>query len=278
MRALAVRNNTFDYASLDDRTRAVVIELDSELDCAYKVAHEVIGRVLLRAKAELEHGLYERWYQSRGLTKNRAWRCVQAALGRPVKGSKIEPLLLPSADDDDDKEEEDDEEKPFNPIEHGMGQSEKDDWLTPREIVEDVVAFFGGVIDLDPASNSHETPNIPARKHYTKEDDGLSYTWEGKVFLNPPYGREIAKWVDKLLEDYQRGHIREAIALLPARMDTQWFIPLYDYPICFIIGRICFSDGDGAAPFPSCLVYLGKRVEDFVAIFKQRGPVMQRIG
>jgi phage N-6-adenine-methyltransferase len=164
----------------------------------------------------------------------------------------------------------------FNPVQHGMGQSKVVAWNTPSAIVDEVEDMLG-VIDVDPASNSKDEPNVPAITHYTEEDDGLSQLWEGRVFLNPPYGREIGEWIEKLVQEYRDGNIAEAIALVPARTDTQWFRALFNYPLCFISGRVRYSDGDGAAPFPSVLVYMGSRVDDFISVFKHRGPIMKRM-
>jgi hypothetical protein len=158
-----------------------------------------------------------------------------------------------------------------------MGSSESPEWYTPQEIVQLSLKLLGS-IDLDPCSNSHETPNVPATTIYTKEDNGLSRTWEGKTYLNPPYGSEIGKWVQKLVTSYREGTVTEAIALLPGRIDTEWFQPLYDFPMCNIRGRLQFSNSLYNAPFPSIVVYLGLRKDDFIQTFGHKGPIMQRIG
>jgi len=89
--------------------------------------------------------------------------------------------------------------------------------------------------------------------HYTKQDDGLKRIWRGRVYLNPPYGREIRSWILKLHDAYQAGSVCEAIALLPARTDTQWFRILRPYPKCFLTGRLKFGEARNSAPFPCTL-------------------------
>ena len=143
------------------------------------------------------------------------------------------------------------------------------EWYTPPEIVH-LVAEVLGQIDLDPASNPGD-PNIPARQHYTVEDDGLRQPWSGRVFLNPPYGSEIPRWVERLCEHHNSGAVPEAIALLPARTDTVWFQRLAPYPRCFIKGRVKFVGAKSSAPFPSMLVYLGPRVDVFRRRFEHLG-------
>ncbi|HEU5376971.1 MAG TPA: DNA N-6-adenine-methyltransferase [Ktedonobacteraceae bacterium] len=158
-----------------------------------------------------------------------------------------------------------------------MGSSESPEWYTPSEIVA-LTCELLGEIDLDPCSNSHDAPAVPARVRYTKEDNGLAHSWRGKTYLNPPYGSEIPLWVSKLIQSYEAGSVEEAIALLPGRIDTVWFQPLYAYLICHIQGRLQFANSPYHAPFPCVIVYLGTRTDAFIDIFKCKGPILRRVG
>ena len=105
--------------------------------------------------------------------------------------------------------------------------------------------------------------------YYTPETDGLSQSWDrgGAVFCNPPYGREIGKWVQKAFEEARGGY--PIVLLIPARTDTAYF---HDYiygkaEIRFVRGRLRFTDDEGnaadPAPFPSMVViYNGERVKE----------------
>lgn len=146
------------------------------------------------------------------------------------------------------------------------------EWNTPPHVIDRVLNVLGS-IDLDPCSNSKADPNVPARRCFTKQDDGLKQIWSGRVYLNPPYGRDIGLWIHKLHEGYQTGSVREAIALLPARTDTQWFSILRPYPKCFVIGRLKFGQARNSAPFPSVVVYLGNRLDRFAAAFSALGHI-----
>lgn len=148
------------------------------------------------------------------------------------------------------------------------------EWYTPGRILERVEAVFGH-IDLDPCSNSKDRTeaNVPALNHYTIDDNGLTQPWFGKVYMNPPYGDEIGAWVARLLSSYETEEIKEAIALLPARTDTAWFQPLFDYPICFVRGRLKFSGAENSAPFPSAIVYLGIDTDLFNDWFHDLGRI-----
>jgi hypothetical protein len=67
-------------------------------------------------------------------------------------------------------------------------------WLTPPYILEAL-----GEFDLDPCASLHR-PWDTARKHYTVEDNGLMQEWAGRVWLNPPYGPGMDKWLNRLAE------------------------------------------------------------------------------
>lgn len=132
-----------------------------------------------------------------------------------------------------------------------MYMSKTDDWATPQEFFNELDKEFH--FDLDPCSDDN---NAKCKRHFTKEDDGLSQNWGGcRVFCNPPYGSEISKWVEK---SFYEGHKDNTIVvmLIPARTDTKYF---HDYilnrsEIRFIKGRLKFGDGKNSAPFPSMVV------------------------
>ena len=75
------------------------------------------------------------------------------------------------------------------------------------------------------------------------------------VFCNPPYGRELPRWVRKAYEESQKGNTL-VVMLIPARTDTKYF---HDYilnrsEIRYIEGRLKFGDAKNSAPFPSMIV------------------------
>lgn len=157
-----------------------------------------------------------------------------------------------------------------------MASSTSPEWYTPAHIVALAAEVLGG-IDVDPCSNSREAPNVTAREHFTQADDGLSRAWCGAVYMNPPYGSEIGDWVTKLRAEYEAARVTAAIALVPARVDTQWWQIVRDYPVCFVTGRLKFVGAENCAPFPSALVYLGPYSDDFVAAFSTIGDVWRRV-
>lgn len=136
---------------------------------------------------------------------------------------------------------------------HQSAKMKNDEWLTPPYILKPL-----GKFDLDPCAPSIR-PWDTAKKHFTKEDDGLSQTWKGRVWLNPPFGHEVVKWIRDM-----KAH-GNGIALVAARTETRWFFESIwngATAICFLEGRPHFHFVDGTrAPFnsgaPICLVAYG---------------------
>jgi hypothetical protein len=78
-------------------------------------------------------------------------------------------------------------------------------WYTPAEYV-DLARSVLGQIDVDPASNALAQKTIRAATFYTKDDDGLTKPWKGKVWLNPPYAQPlIAAFADKMIAEIENG-------------------------------------------------------------------------
>lgn len=155
----------------------------------------------------------------------------------------------------------------------GMRSSDSPQWYTPAKILDPVRAVFGA-IDTDPCSHADAQRAVQAARYYTEEDNGLIQPWEGRAFVNPPYGDQIAPWIPRLIDAYESRECSAVIALLPGRTDTDWFSPLFNYPICFVHGRLTFSNAPAAAPFPSVVVYLGCDLGAFRRAFAPIGRIM----
>lgn len=123
------------------------------------------------------------------------------------------------------------------------------EWPTPEVAFNALNEEFGFTLDPCATHHNHKCP-----KYYTEQEDGLHQTWAPEtVFMNPPYGRSIDRWVRKAhLESLQGATV---VCLLPARTDTAWW---HDYcmrgQIRFIRGRLKFAGHDNSAPFPSAIV------------------------
>lgn len=111
----------------------------------------------------------------------------------------------------------------------------RDDWQTPEHIVSALGRF-----DLGPCANI-DNPTRCAVKGFTIVENGLAQNWQGRVWLNPPYGGEApAKiWLSKLAE---HGN---GIALIPPRVGARWFhdtVLSTAEAILFLKGRVSFID------------------------------------
>lgn len=143
--------------------------------------------------------------------------------------------------------------------------SNSDDWATPQPFVDALARWLGWKFTLDPCASKG---NAKAPLYFTEETDGLSQTWHGQVFMNPPYS-EIGTWMEKAAAENAAG---TAIAcLVPARTDTKWFhlVASEADEIIFLKGRLKFGDGKNSAPFPSAvIVFAGEVFSEQMIIFK----------
>lgn len=144
---------------------------------------------------------------------------------------------------------------------HHAATSVTDEWLTPLPIIRSL-----GEFDLDPCSPINRPWNTAA-KHYTVLDNGLMLPWEGRVWMNPPYGREMIHWLEKM------AWHNNGIALTFARTETvafQTFVFPHAMSMFFISGRLTFHTVDGSPAkynggAPSVLIAYGEENTDALA-------------
>lgn len=136
------------------------------------------------------------------------------------------------------------------------------DWITPRWVVELLICAEPeaecGDFDLDPCeSNNQPWPLAKRGYRLGRGEDGLLLPWEGRVWCNPPYGRETTKWIDKMALH------NNGVMLIFARVETAAFARVWQTAsaILFFPRRITFCLPDGSAASsgtaPSCLVAWG---------------------
>ena len=129
---------------------------------------------------------------------------------------------------------------------------ESNEWTTPQDLYDKLNKEFN--FTLDPCCTKE---SAKCDKYYTKEDDGLSKDWSKDiVFMNPPYGREIPKWIEKAYKESLKG--ATVVCLIPSRTDTRYW---HDYiftkaEVRFLKGRVKFGKNGihTPAPFPSAIV------------------------
>lgn len=133
-----------------------------------------------------------------------------------------------------------------------MFSSKTDIWETPQWLFDKYDSRYHFTLDVCADAN-----NAKCSAFFDEEADGLKQTWAGNCWMNPPYGREIGKWVKKAYEESKLG--ATVVCLLPSRTDTAWW---HDYvmrgQITFLRGRLKFGGCKNNAPFPSAIVIFEK--------------------
>lgn len=121
---------------------------------------------------------------------------------------------------------------------------------TPQGFFDKLNEEFGFLLDVCATPENAKVPLF-----FTKEDNGLERDWTGPAWMNPPYGREIGRWMHKANKEALNGIT--TVCLVPARTDTKWW---HDYVIQhevrFIKGRLKFGNAKNSAPFPSAVVII----------------------
>jgi hypothetical protein len=159
------------------------------------------------------------------------------------------------------------------------------EWYTPPEFIEMARTVLGG-IDLDPASNALAQSWIKAQTYYMAEEDGMIQPWFGRVWCNPPYGKNQPKgrkapdWLEKALFCYEKGEIEAAILLFNRSEAGRYKQQLKRVnAICEVNKRISFLDARGhkqnSPRHHNDFLFLGKDVRQFKQVFKEIGDVME---
>jgi len=128
--------------------------------------------------------------------------------------------------------------------------SKTDLHATPQDFFDNLHREFNFNLDVCATKD-----NAKCATYFTKDDDGLAQIWTGNVWMNPPYGREIKRWMKKANDSAKAGAL--VVCLVPARTDTNWW---HEYAIHhevrFIRGRLKFGNAKNSAPFPSAVIVM----------------------
>jgi phage N-6-adenine-methyltransferase len=162
---------------------------------------------------------------------------------------------------------------------HVSNNSGENEWYTPAQYVEAARTALGG-IDLDPASSVKAQETVKAGRYFTKDDDGLTRDWSGRVWLNPPYAQPLmGLFAEKALQELRSGRVTSAIILTNNATETTWgnmLLAACD-AVCFVKGRIKFLNAQGVEEHTplqgQMLTYFGGESDAFAAAFCQIGVV-----
>ncbi len=130
-------------------------------------------------------------------------------------------------------------------VNRGLFTSASSHWTTPAGLYIE--------LDKEVHFNDDPCPLIP-------EWDGLRRPWGTTSFVNPPYGREIGKWVKKAWMEAEYGD-KTIVCLIPSRTDTRWWHDwvMKAHEIRFLRGRLKFGDATNSAPFPSAIAIFRRK-------------------
>ena len=231
-----------------------------------------IGQLLTEQKATLKHGLWLRWIEDNLPFAERTARnymtvyCRRGEIGNGCRFELTDAYKLLSEGGDKEKSA------------HVSNNSGENEWYTPPQYIEAALAVMGS-IDLDPASCETANKTVGAAEIFTKDDDGLSKTWGGNVWMNPPYAQPlIGQFAEKITAEVESGNVKQACVLVNNATETAWFRRMMERAsaVCFPTGRVRFLDQDGKPGAPlqgQAVLYFGTSSERFTNEFSQLGIV-----
>ncbi|MFN8452448.1 MAG: DNA N-6-adenine-methyltransferase, partial [Anaerolineae bacterium] len=154
-----------------------------------------------------------------------------------------------------------------------------DEWYTPPDILALARELMGG-IDVDPASSDYAQRAVQAAAYYTRFTNGLRHPWRGRVWLNPPYSYPLVeRFTQKLVEEYERGSVTQAVVLVNNRTDANWCqqLMLAATATCFSAERIGFEHPRLGKPDQNrqgqIFFYFGEQPLPFARLFGHFGAI-----
>jgi phage N-6-adenine-methyltransferase len=130
------------------------------------------------------------------------------------------------------------------------------EYSTPLKIVNPLIEEFSITKDVCADISNHKLPD-----YWTKEQDALKQDWLGNCWMNPPFDRNLNKWVRKAHKETQK-HGGTKVCLIPVRSNTVWWAEVCkDAEIRFINGEVNFNDEPRGLWLPMCVIIFGERAK-----------------
>lgn len=145
-------------------------------------------------------------------------------------------------------------------------------WETPQDLFDTLDGVFNFKTDVCALPETAKCDN-----YFTPEIDGLKQDWIDVCWCNPPYGRMQKDWIKKAREESQKNN-STIVMLIPAKPDTKiWHEVIFEYSslVCFIKGRLRFSNAKESAPFPSAIVVFGNVADNQIEVLSGLGYILK---
>jgi len=158
--------------------------------------------------------------------------------------------------------------------EEDMKSDPQDAYATKPSLWRPIADALGG-FDMDVASGCEEKPI--ADTCLTPKDDGLSHSWIGKIFLNPPFSEKL-RWYRKAVNEVNAGNADTVVALAPVDTSTQWFQNWYSKAdlICWLEGRDWY-EANGSPSFNTAVAVFGEYPDELVRVLERKGTVTKMV-
>jgi len=247
-------------------------------DADFAAGVDMVAKIAPEAKKEILSGkseLTKQDVQIIGKSKKEAERQVKAEPKGKTEAEIDAEIEARAEELAKERLKEAEKKKPHRAI--GTGENE---WYTPAQYIE-MARHVMCDIDLDPASCEEANKTIKAKAIFTAENSGLDQVWGGRIWLNPPYSRELMPaFIEKLEQEYKAGSITDAIVLSHNNTDTAWFhkMAAISDAIAFPKQRIKFYRGnETAAPVNGqAFFYIGEKHKKFASVFSEIGFVVKK--
>ena len=137
-----------------------------------------------------------------------------------------------------------------------IGNSNSIEYSTPIKIVKPLIDEFGLTRDVCASSENHKLPD-----YWTKQDNALSKNWKGNCWINPPFSRDLNKWVRKACNETTLfGGTK--VCLIPVRSNTKWWAEVsIKSEIRFINGEVNFNNEERGLWLPMCIIIFGEQAK-----------------
>jgi hypothetical protein len=145
------------------------------------------------------------------------------------------------------------------------------DQYSPDRATDEADPTFAGFDGLAPVAERWRSQTLWLNPPFSTEKRRADGTIELNSKNQPIRQRVIGLWVQRWRATINHKLVSAAMLLVPARTDTEWFRPLFGLAMCFVAGRLTFSDAANSAPFPTAIIYAGPNEERFYTLFEEVG-------